>query len=89
MVEDIWDSIANEQPSPEEVPLTEAQRRELEARLAAYERDPQERVSWDDAWEQIQQRTRRAECVPESSFGPKQSLTSRKRTNGMKGSNRG
>ena len=61
MVEDIWDSIANEQPSPDELPLTDAQQRELEARLAAYERDPQNRVSLDDAWEQIQRRTRRAE----------------------------
>lgn len=36
LVEDIWDSIADEQ---EALPLTEAQRRLLEERLAAYEAD--------------------------------------------------
>ncbi len=45
LVEDIWDSIA---ASPEEVPLTDAQRAELDRRLAAYEADPQAGSSWED-----------------------------------------
>jgi putative addiction module component (TIGR02574 family) len=38
LVEDLWDSIA---ATPEAVPVTDAQRHELDARLAARARDPQ------------------------------------------------
>jgi len=44
LVQDIWDSIAN---VPEAVELTEAQRRELDARLEAYRRDPSAGSAWD------------------------------------------
>jgi putative addiction module component (TIGR02574 family) len=46
LVEDIWDSIAAE---AEEVPITEAQRRELDRRVEAYRQNPEGGVSWDDA----------------------------------------
>jgi putative addiction module component (TIGR02574 family) len=45
LVEEIWDSIA---ATPEEVPLSEAQRMELDRRLAAYEADPQAGSSWEE-----------------------------------------
>lgn len=45
LVEDIWDSIA---AFPEAVPLTEEQRQELNRRLEAYHRNPEEGVSWEE-----------------------------------------
>lgn len=44
-VQDIWDSIAAE---PGAVPVTEVQRKELERRLEAHERDPQGGRSWSE-----------------------------------------
>lgn len=44
LVQEIWDSIAN---SPEEIPLSEAQRRELERRLAAHAADPSNVIPWE------------------------------------------
>jgi putative addiction module component (TIGR02574 family) len=40
----IWDSVAR---NPENVPLTEAQREELDRRLDEYERNPNEGSSWE------------------------------------------
>jgi putative addiction module component (TIGR02574 family) len=45
LVEEIWDSIAE---TPDEVTLTEAQRAELDRRLAAYEADPQAGSTWEE-----------------------------------------
>jgi putative addiction module component (TIGR02574 family) len=45
LVEDIWDSIAEE--SPDAVPLTEAQRAELDRREAEHQRDPAAAVPWE------------------------------------------
>ena len=45
LVEDIWDSIAVE--TPDAIPLTDAQRTELDRRLAAHEREPSSAVPWD------------------------------------------
>lgn len=44
-VEDIWDSIAS---VPESVPLTDAQREELDRRLAAYRRNQKSGLPWND-----------------------------------------
>jgi len=44
LVEDIWDSIAS---IPEAIPLTEAQREELDRRLEAYHRNPREGSPWE------------------------------------------
>jgi len=45
LVEDIWDSIAE---VPEAVPLTDAQRRELDRRLDAFHRDPRAGSPWPE-----------------------------------------
>lgn len=46
VVEMIWDSIAAE---PETVPVTDAQKKELEARMEEYRRDPSIAVPWEIA----------------------------------------
>jgi putative addiction module component (TIGR02574 family) len=45
LVEDIWDSIANEAAG--EAALTQAQRLELQRRMAAHQADPSSTVSWE------------------------------------------
>ena len=45
LVEAIWDSIAAEPGQPE---LTEAQRQELERRLAAHRANPADVVPWEE-----------------------------------------
>lgn len=45
LVEDLWDTIA---AVPEALELSEAQRRELDARLAAYHQDPTAGSPWED-----------------------------------------
>ena len=45
LAEDIWDSVA---AFPEAVPLTDAQKEELDRRLQAYAEHPNEGVSWDE-----------------------------------------
>ena len=45
LAEDIWDSVA---AFPEAIPLTEAQKEELDRRLQAYAQNPSEGVSWDE-----------------------------------------
>jgi putative addiction module component (TIGR02574 family) len=48
LVEDIWDSIAEEaRAHPEALPLSEAERAELRRRREAHERDPDAAVSWE------------------------------------------
>jgi putative addiction module component (TIGR02574 family) len=44
LVEEIWDSIIAE----EEPPLTEAQKQDLQRRLAAYELNPKAGSSWEE-----------------------------------------
>ena len=44
LVEEIWDSIAEEE---KEIPLTEAQRLDLQRRIAAYEANPKAGSSWE------------------------------------------
>ena len=43
--------------TPEEVPFTEAQRVELERRLAEQEHDPDQGISWEEARRRIQGRS--------------------------------
>jgi putative addiction module component (TIGR02574 family) len=50
LVEDIWDSVA---AVPEAVPLTDDQRQELDRRLASYEQNPQEAISWEELKERL------------------------------------
>jgi putative addiction module component (TIGR02574 family) len=44
LVEEIWDSIA---ASAEQLPLSEAQRRELDRRVAALQADPANVIPWE------------------------------------------
>ena len=50
LVEDIWDSLA---ASPQSILLTEAQRAELDRRLEAYHRNPQEGTPWETVKKRI------------------------------------
>jgi putative addiction module component (TIGR02574 family) len=45
LVQRIWNSTAAE---PDSLPLTEAQRREIDRRLEAYERDPSQVSTWEE-----------------------------------------
>ena len=44
LVEAVWDSIAE---SPESLPVTAAQKRELDRRLEEYEKNPQAGRTWE------------------------------------------
>lgn len=45
LLEELWDSLATQ---PENVPVTEAQAKELDARLEAYRRDGEKGKTWDE-----------------------------------------
>jgi putative addiction module component (TIGR02574 family) len=51
LVEEIWDSIA---AAPDLLPLTEAQRRELDRRLALHEREPDRAIPWEEVRAKLQ-----------------------------------
>ena len=53
LVEDIWDSIAAEGT---EVPLTPAQREELQRRVERYRSNPESGISWDALKASLQER---------------------------------
>ena len=53
LVEDLWDSIAE---VPEEVPLSDAQKAELDQRLEAYRRNPLAGSPWETVRERIRAR---------------------------------
>jgi putative addiction module component (TIGR02574 family) len=48
LVEDVWDSIATEQPDAAALPLTATERAELDRRLAAHANNPDSAVPWSD-----------------------------------------
>jgi len=50
LVEDIWDSLAS---SPESIPVTDAQKEELDRRLQALAQTPDEVISWDELKEKV------------------------------------
>jgi len=56
LVEDIWDSIADE---PNDYPLTPAQKRELDRRLESMRKNPSRAVSWTEARQRILKRHKR------------------------------
>jgi putative addiction module component (TIGR02574 family) len=51
LVEEIWDSIAAEE---EEIPVTEAQKQDLERRLALYQQNPNAGSSWEEVKARLQ-----------------------------------
>lgn len=50
LIEDIWDSIA---ATPEQLPLTQAQKDELDRRIEAYHQNPDVGFSWQEVQEKI------------------------------------
>ena len=52
LVEDIWDSIA---AVPESLSLTEAEHQELDRRLEAYAKNPNEGISWDEVKKKVRE----------------------------------
>lgn len=50
LVEDIWDTIANE---PEEIELTAEEKRIINERLDAYHRNPDLGSPWEDVYKRI------------------------------------
>ncbi|MEJ2679012.1 MAG: addiction module protein [Gemmatimonadota bacterium] len=55
LVEDLWDSIAAD---PEGLPLTDAQKAELDRRLEEHEMDPDSAVSWEAVRERLYKKYR-------------------------------
>ncbi|MEW6745698.1 MAG: addiction module protein [Planctomycetota bacterium] len=53
LLEEIWDSL-----QPEDVPVTDAQRRELDRRLDDLEGDRDVGIPWDEVLRQIRERPR-------------------------------
>ena len=50
LAQDIWDSISGD---PATVPVSDAERQEIERRLAEHERDPSSTIPWDEVKRQI------------------------------------
>ncbi len=60
LVGDIWDSIAEEaHATPEVLPLSDAQKAELDRRLAEYDANPSTGIPMDEAMARIRARIRR------------------------------
>lgn len=55
LIEELWDSLSEE---PGNVPLTNAQREELDRRLDDLERSGSEGIPWDQVLQQIRSRSR-------------------------------
>jgi len=53
LVEDIWDSICE---FPQEVPLTDEQKKELDRRLDAYHQNPDQGAPWAEVRDRIRSR---------------------------------
>lgn len=51
LVQDLWDSIAAE---PDSVPVTDAQKEELDRRLDAHQTEEDESISWSKLKERLQ-----------------------------------
>jgi putative addiction module component (TIGR02574 family) len=51
LAEEIWDSIA---ATPERLPVTEAQRAELDRRLAQHEQEPSRAIPWEEVRAKLQ-----------------------------------
>lgn len=56
LVEAIWDTLA---AKPDEVPLTDAQKAEVDRRLAAHAADPSQVVPWETVRDEALARFRR------------------------------
>ena len=54
LAQDIWDSL---QPSAEQLPVTEAQGRVIEQRLAEHDADPSTAITWDQLKSRIESKS--------------------------------
>jgi len=54
LLEELWESLAT---TPEAIPLTNAQREELDRRLDELDRDGQIGIPWDEVLHRIRRRT--------------------------------
>jgi putative addiction module component (TIGR02574 family) len=54
LVADIWDSIAEETGA---LPLTDAQKTELDRRIEQHERDPDSAIPWEQVREELHKRS--------------------------------
>lgn len=59
LIGEIWDSLSS---SPESIPLTEAQKAELDRRLEAHRLNP-ETISWEEAKARLRRNKRLHQCV--------------------------
>lgn len=55
LLEEIWDSIA---AHPEAVPLTAAQRKELDRRKREHRRDPSQAKAWSEVHNRLEKRNK-------------------------------
>jgi putative addiction module component (TIGR02574 family) len=55
LLEQLWDSLT---PTPEDIPLTDAQRAELDRRLDELDREGAVGVSWDEMLDRVRNRQR-------------------------------
>ena len=55
LIEEIWNSIA---AHPEAIPLTAAQRKELDRRKREYRRDPSRAKPWSEVHERLEKRNK-------------------------------
>ena len=53
LAQDIWETL---QPTAEDLPLTEEQRRVLDERLAEHQADPDSAVPWEDVKARLESR---------------------------------
>jgi len=53
LAQDLWDSIAAEADA---LPLTEAERQEIEHRLAEHDRDPTSALPWEEVRARLRER---------------------------------
>jgi putative addiction module component (TIGR02574 family) len=51
LIESLWESLEDE-----DVPVTDAQRAELDRRIASFERDQEHNISWDQLEPEFRQR---------------------------------
>jgi putative addiction module component (TIGR02574 family) len=49
LVQELWNSIVNDAQSDAELPISEAERRELDDRLREDDEDPEGAISWREA----------------------------------------
>ena len=64
IVHQIWQSIVD---TPDSLPVTDAERLELDRRLESHRKDPASARSWDE----VKARLLREACIAEYRFGPK------------------